>query len=284
METENKNMEEKIYPINNQFPIGEAFIDLIYGKIRQGKTYSGTASVWRDLKNGNVVYTSWPIDFDGYDERKIWWMRLLAKIGLKKNFLIIPKENLHYVNVIEMTSEQFFEWLSTKTDCIIYIDEAQWVFDSYIKTMMEKNHRATIFTTGHFNRAIKVIAQRPMQIHTSLRGNIARYYKVEKIFGGFWFIPARFRMTEFQELKSMDAVPDETTDEDGEYIHAESTEEFFMNFEVAGSYDSKYLRGNMPSSQKNLAYYIWRPWLSNFFKPKKVEPKFTEEEINKLKT
>lgn len=248
--------EEKRIDIDDTFPIGEAFIDCIYGKIRQGKTYSGTASVWNDLRHGNVVYASWPIDFNGYDERKVWWKHLLGSLGLKKKFLVIPKENLRIFNLFEMTNEEFFQWFRTLTDCIVYVDEAQWIFDSYIKTMMDKEHRIALFATGHFNRALKVITQRPMQIHTSIRGNIARYYKVEKTFPGWLIIPPRFQITEFQELRTTDAVPNEDLDEDGNYIHAETTEKFFMNWEIAKSYNNKYLRGDMPSSQKNLAYVV----------------------------
>lgn len=258
------NMEEEKIKLSDLFAVKEAFIDCIYGKIRQGKTYAGTAGIWNDLSKGSVVYATWPVKFDGYDERKVWFFRLLGILKLKRKFLVIPKEQLRYKEISKMKASEFFNWFEKLTDCIVYIDEAQWVFDSYIKTYMEKDHRAAIFTTGHFNRALKIITQRPMQIHTSIRANIHRFYKTEKIFNGLWFIPPRFKMTEFQELKSMDAVPDETLDKEGDYLHAESTERFFLNWKVAGSYDNKYLRGNAPSSQENLGYWV-RPLWKTFF-------------------
>jgi len=113
-----KEIGQKI-EFDNDFPIGEAFIDCIYGKIRQGKTYSGTASVWRDLCAGNVVYTSWPIEFDGYDERRFWFFRLLGRIGLKKYFLVMPKENLHVFDLMKMSQQEFFDWFSQLTDCVV---------------------------------------------------------------------------------------------------------------------------------------------------------------------
>lgn len=254
---------EKI-KIPDIFPIGEAFIDCYYGKIRQGKTYTGTAGVWRDLCQGNVVYSSWPIEFEGYDQTKIFWYRLLGALGLKKHFLIIPKENLHFVDMMSMTSEEFWNWFQTISDAVVWIDEAQKPFDSYLKTLMESSHRMAIFATGHFNRALKLCVQRPMQIHISIRANIQRYYKLEKTFDGWWIIPPHFKMTEFQELKSMDAVPDETLDEDGNYLYAESVKSFWLDRKIARAYNSKYLRGNFPSSQENLAYFIFKNWKQRF--------------------
>jgi len=263
---------ETTKPADDIFPVGEAWIELIYGKIRQGKTYMATVLILRRLREGNVVYTSYPVEFDGYDERKIWWCRLFGFFGLKKHFLVVPKENLHVFNFFDMTSSEFFDYFSSKTDCIFVVDEAQWPFDSYIGTHLEKDHRISIFATGHFNRALILVTQRPMQIHTSLRGNIARFWKMEKTFDGWWFFPPRFQITEFQDVKT-DGVPDETReqlrDEDtgeiseGEYLYAESQESFALDRKLAKSYNSKYLRGNMIPSQENLAYQILRPWADN---------------------
>lgn len=258
--------EENKIKLPNNFPIGEAFIDCYYGKIRQGKTYTGTAGVWKDLKTGTVVYTSWPIKFDGYDERKIFWYKLLGILGLKQEFLVVPKENLRYVNIMLMTSDEFWDWFSSITDAVVWIDEAQKPFDSYLKTLMESSHRMAIFATGHFNRAIKLCVQRPMQIHISIRANIQRYFKIEKISEGFLWLGPKFKMTEFQELKTMDAVPDETQILDkqgqptGEYKYAENVWEYRLNKQIAQSYNSKYLRSDIPSSQENLAYLTILKW------------------------
>lgn len=250
----------------DEFPIGEAFVDCIYGKIRQGKTYTATALIWSLLREGNVVYANWPVNFDGYNERDYWYYRLMGILGLKKNFLVVPKENLKTFDLYAMNVEEFFDWFKNLTDCVVVIDEAQLVFDSYLKTLMDKGHRMTLFATGHFNRALKVVTQRPMQLHTSIRGNIARYYKVEKIFEGRWIIPMRFKLTEFQELRTTDAVPNEDIDENGEYIHAESIKRFWLKKKIANSFDTKYLRGDMKPSQKNLAQ-IWEiPWKKRFKK------------------
>jgi len=272
--------EPQILKADNIFPIGEAFIDLIYGKIRQGKTYTGTAMVWQLLRQGNVVYASWPIEFDGYDERKVWYYRVLKFLGLKKTFLVIPKENLHYFNYIGMSHEEFFDYFRSKTDCVFVIDEAQRHLDSYIGTKLSIEDRMDIFVTGHKNRAIKLITQRPMQIPTALRGNIARYYKIEKTFDGWWIIPPYFHMTEFQDLQT-DGIPDETrvmewSEEENmlvetkEYKHAESETGFFLNTKTAGSYDSKYLRGDMEPSQENLAHKVRYPRLIDWINEKVI--------------
>lgn len=274
-----------IRDIDDIFPIGEAFIDFYYGKIRQGKTYMATVIAWIYLQMGVVVYCSYDIEFNGYDERTIWWKRLLGYIGIKSDFLVIAKENLIKFDYAHMSHEEFYRFFASKTDCVFIIDEAQWQFDSYLGTHMEKEDRMPIFATAHYNRGLILVSQRPMQIHTSLRGNVHRYYKMEQYFKGFWFIPKVFKKTEFQQLRT-DGVPDETLelvwDEEkkafveGDYKFSEGSKFVFMNMKIANSYNTKYLRGNMKTSQKNYTQVVnisvlrvWQELFSIFKRSKK---------------
>jgi len=47
------------------FPAPEGSINMYYGLIGNGKTYAATADAIADLENGNVVYTSWRMKWDG---------------------------------------------------------------------------------------------------------------------------------------------------------------------------------------------------------------------------
>lgn len=277
------------FSIPDVFPIGEAYFKGIYGKIRNGKTYSAIALAFELASQGVYVKISCPVKWEGYDERDHWWFRFLHYIGLHPNFLVVPKENIEYVDILSMDMDIFFKWFQKQTDCVLIIDEAQNFFDSYIKTVMEKWKRMAIFAAGHFNRALILVTQRPMQLHPSVRTQIAMWYKVEKR-QRWWFKP-RFVITEFQEVDNdgvpredrvMEMVMDEETGqknliETDEYKFAENQRVIKFSKKIASRYNSKYLRGTMPSSQKNHAYFIHIPWLTTVSKlftidRKKVEP------------
>lgn len=288
-------------PLDNIFPLGEAELEFLYGRIGQGKSATGTVMTLEALRTGTIVKTSYPIKFNGYDERKIWYYRWLGKLGLKQDFLVVPKENYHFFNYFtgigilhdwatrwprlneDQRRQAFYSWLSNQTDCIIVIDEAQFPFDSYFGTKMDINHRMAILATRHFNRQILLIAQRPTSVHTVARSQVARFHKLEKVFNGWWIIPARFRITEFQDTDSMNSVPkedrvmvlDEETHqmmETDEYKYAISERRFWGKQKTYESYDSKYLRNGMPSSQPNYAHVIhWRgiwDWVNTSFSTK----------------
>lgn len=227
-------------------PIYEAVVNQWYGKIRQGKTYSATCFAIEDLNQGNVVYTSWKIKWEGYDQRKIWWCLLLGALGLKKNFIVYPKENLHYLpfesedKKVYLPYSNFMDKFISLTDCVVYLDEGQVPFNSYEKTNLSQEKQNSILFTGHLNRSINIISQRPVAIHAVMRANISRYYKIEKIFSfGRW---VRFRRSEIQDTDGNN-LPDETK--------IESEETYWGKKKIYEAYDSKYMRGDRPASQNN---------------------------------
>jgi len=230
-----------------------------YGRIGEGKTYAATADAIEDLNNGNIVYTSWRLLWKGFDERDFWYYRLLYKLGLKKFFWKFPKGNWHF---FDMQAADALEKLGKLSDCIIYLDEGHLLLDSYLATKMERQDRATILHTRHFDRTINVISQRPTAIHVVVRANVNRFFKLEKVTDMriFKWRLVRFRKTEFQDTGA-DDKPDETrtTDEhgrEGDYKNAVSSRFYFSRKSVRDAYDTKYLRGGMGHSQDQLAERI----------------------------
>lgn len=234
--------------IADLIPQNEAVVNQWCGKIRSGKTYGATKQALDDLNAGNVVYTSWLIKWDGYDERKSWFKLWLGRIGLKKNFIVYPKENYHYLPYeskdlrVYAPFTNFFDKFFSLTDCTVYLDEAQAILSSYEKTDISKEKQNSILYTGHLNRSINIISQRPSAIHAIMRANISRWYRMTKSEG--WF-GVTFRREEFQEadgnnLPRFDTEPEEV-------------EEYPGRKEIYNAYDSKYMRGDTPTSQKNFA-------------------------------
>ena len=251
---QNQNGEEKEIDLLEVIPVNEAVVNQWYGKIRSGKTYSATAQAIRDLEQGNVVYTSWKIDWNGYDERNSKWNLLWGRLGIKKQFKIFPKENWHYLpfDGVEETLEfykpftNFYDKFFSLTDCIVYLDEGQVPLNSYEKTKISQEKQNGILFTGHFNRSINIISQRPVQIHPILRANISRFYKIEK--HESWLGGIKFIRSEYQETDA-NSLPDESKE-------PESVVEYAFDEKIAKKYNSKYMRGNTPASQKNFATVV----------------------------
>jgi len=231
----------------------EGEINQYYGRIGSGKTYTATSDVLRDLKRGQVVYANWKLNFKGYDERNIWYYKILGVLGLKRKFINIPKENFHYLPI----GSDIVHKLSTLNDCIIYLDEGHLYLDSYITTKMDISERASILHTRHFNRVINVISQRAMAIHVTVRANVNRFYRCESVFQFMNFHV--FRKTEFQDLTFGETVDEELP---------VSQKLYFGRKEIFEMYDTKYLRGDTPPSQTNYGEVFiptWNEKLKSFF-------------------
>lgn len=233
------NTGEKIVEVDlvELLPADEGTIDQYYGRIGNGKTYAATADIVQDLKRGKVVYCNWHVQWQGYDQRTSLWHLFLGFIGLKKHYYKFDKENLHYFPI----GEDFVEKLSALTDCIVYLDEGHLAFDSYEMAKMGIAKRAAVLHTRHFDRTIKIISQRPTAIHVTLRANVNRYFKCEKIWDRFGI--KIFRKTEFQDLTGNEVV-----DESEEAIV--SSKMYWGSKDIFKMYDTKYLRGDTPISQE----------------------------------
>lgn len=222
--------------ILDYLPMNEADIVQYFGKIRNGKTYIATSDIIELLNSGQVVYANWRINWQGRDQREEWFMRLLGKLGLKKHFYVYPKENLKYLPV----DENFFETFSKLTDCYVFLDEGHIAFNSYEMTRMQLGKQASILHTGHFDRAIRIISQRPTAIHVVMRANVNVFVECEKIFSTLGI--NIFRKTEYEEMTGDESVDRERPGRSKLYLGSRKIYE---------AYDTKYLRGNMPASQTN---------------------------------
>jgi len=212
----------------------EGLITQYYGRIGQGKTYLATRDVLKELSKGAVVYTNWKINYNGYDQRNdIWYIVLSLIFPFRSRFIVYPKDNLRHIDV----DEGFIAKFEKLTDCSVYLDEGHVVFDSYQMAKMSLRDRKAVLHTRHFDRSIHIISQRPTAVHVSLRANVNKFFKCERLLKLGSFII--FRRTEFQDMTG------ETVDEN-EPI---SQDFYFGRKSIMNAYDSKYLRGNTPTSQ-----------------------------------
>jgi len=217
------------------FQANEGEITQRYGRIGQGKTYGAVIDILDELQRGHVVYTNFHLNFEGFDQRKNFIYILGGLLFPWKNrYFNFPKENLRFIAV----DGDFIKTFSTLTDCSVYLDEGHVVFDSYEMAKMSMEKRVAVLHTRHFNRSIHIISQRPTAVHRMMRANVNRFYKYEKLIHMKNFL--LFRRTEYQDMT------EETVDE-SEPI---STKLYIGSKRIMKMYDSKYLRGNTPDSQK----------------------------------
>jgi len=216
-------------------------ITLRYGRIGQGKTYGATMDVLDDLKRGKVVYINWRMNYEGIDQRKEWVFILGGLLfPWKKEYYIFPKENLRYIKV----DENFIDTFAKLTDCAVYLDEGHVMFDSYEMAKMSMQKRTAVLHTRHFDRSINIISQRPTAIHVTMRANVNRFYRYEKLFSWPFLL---FKRTEFQDMVG------ETVDEEQPL----STKFYIGKKQIYTMYDSKYLRGDLQPSQQ-VKYSLFR--------------------------
>jgi len=207
-----------------------------YGRIGQGKTYGATADVLDELKRGHVVYTNWKLNYNGYDQRESFLYIVGSILFPWRNKLYsFPKDNLKYIQI----DENFIDNFAKLTDCSVYLDEGHVVFDSYEMAKMSMAKRTAVLHTRHFNRSIHIISQRPTAIHVMMRANVNRFYKYEKLISSPFLL---FRRTEYQDMNQ------ETVDEEQPL----SVKLYIGSKKIYQMYDSKYLRGDTPDSQKVL--------------------------------
>jgi len=271
----NYNGEQKeidVVKLLQFLPPDEGTIDQYYGRIGNGKTYAATADIIRDLNRGQVVYANWKVDWKGFDERSDLWSKLLKLLGLKRYFCKFKPENFHYFQIGKKIGNEdctdFVKYISGLTSCKIYIDEGHLAFDSYEMARMDIAKRASVLHTRHFDRSIKIISQRPTAIHVTLRANVNRFFKCEKVYRFISKLIKRpiFMKTEFQDLDQNDK-PDETRlkdkrgNETGKYQFAVSQRYYIGNKKIFAAYSTKYLRGSLNESQVNAVdIYEWS-WL-----------------------
>lgn len=216
------------------FEPDDGTINFYYGRIGQGKTYAATSDILELLSRGRVVYANWHINYEGFDERESFIHVFFKTLFGRPIFYFFPKENLRYFSPDDVS----IEWLNSLTDCEIFIDEGQWLLDSYEGNKFSKEKRRLLLHTRHLNRSLNIISQRTQAVQVSARGQVNRFFKCEKKMEWPFLI---FKRTEFQDMKDNDV------DELSEPV---SVKNYFASRKVMNAYDSKYLRGGIQKSQE----------------------------------
>jgi len=234
VEDKPERIEGEYIDIGKILPRQEHGIYAYYGRIGQGKTYAMTADVIEALKRGRVVYTNYPINWNGFDQRtSIFWL-FLGVLGIKRKFLRFKPDNLHRIEI----DDQFHDNLAKITDAIVALDEGYVVMDSYEMTRMSMKKRKNVLHTRHFDRSIWYTTQRPTGVHVTLRSQTNVFYKVQKLLTWPFVV---FRRQEF------DLASDESVDESKPL----STKLYLGKPFIFHAYDTKYLRYGANASQNN---------------------------------
>jgi hypothetical protein len=258
------------FELEGYFEAPEGSVELIYGRIRQGKSTHAVRCMYSSLVEGRVVYSNLLLDLEKehFDQRDSFETSFWNLIFGKKRFFVFDKRNFHWFNPTtgECDGIRVFDpekkgdevrWLNTLTDCEIYYDEGQWLLDSYETNMASVAKRKLITETGHNNRKIVIIAQRTQSVHVNARGNVNIFWKCKKHNYFFWKLLCVY---EFQDMKGQDV------DEDSEPV---SVQRFWTNTKYWEIFNTHYLRAGKPKSQelhfsaydytrKEIVLHLWR--------------------------
>lgn len=247
-------MENKIQKIGKRvidigqlvdvFEAQEGEIQHIIGKTGNGKTYEGTRRALEYLKQGYIVYTTWQLVLpDFYDEREnkeiVFWRTLFNK---KRFFRFDYKKNWHWLDIDRPDLIQFVAGL---TDCIVFLDEGQDIFDS--RERIEKSARKVLTRTRHMRKTLIIISQRAQAVDVTARANVTFYYKCVKTLAWWWPFKPFFKVyrTEEMDQQNFPIWEDLMTEWQAELWHSG-----FADADVYASYNSWYLRAGIPKSQE----------------------------------
>jgi len=215
------------------FEPDEGSVNMYYGRIGNGKTYAATADVLELLRRGRIVYVNWHIQYDGFDQRKNrGWVFMNFVFG-RSRFYYFPKENLRYFDPDEIT----VEFLASLNDCEIFIDEGQWIFDSYEGTKFSKEKRRLILHTRHLNRSLNIISQRTQSIQVSARGQVNVFYKCVK--------KSTWPFLVFQRVRFEDMI-----NNDVDETQPSGTKVYLGSKRILNAYNTHSMRGNDAMEQK----------------------------------
>lgn len=232
------------------FEAQEGEVQSYSGRIGNGKTYGATRRAIRDLQKGRSVYTNWPLILDHFngDQRKslahAFWHFLVFR---KRFYNIDIKQNWHYFDMEDEATwyikgkhyDNLIDFIANLTDCIVYLDEGQDIFDSYEGTNMSKKKRKSITRTRHLRKTLVVISQRPQAIAVTARANVNTFYKHVKAFALGSLIYFKVYATEEIDAQNMPI-----------WEQAEVKESYFASKKIYNAYNSWYLRGGIPISQE----------------------------------
>ncbi len=220
------------------FQAQEGEIQSWSGRIGSGKTYGATKRAVDDLLRGRVVYTNWHLLLDDYiaDQRKSFRYIFMNFLFFRKRFYNIDiKKNWHYY---DLDSPNVVDFISSLTDCVVYADEGQDIFDSYEGTKMSKKKRKSLTRTRHLNKTLVIISQRPQAIAVTARANVALFYRTEKVLT--WPL-VFFKVLATEDIDSQNMPI---------WDKAQVVDRYFASKKIYSTYNSWYLRAGIPKSQE----------------------------------
>lgn len=263
------------------FEAQEGEIQQIIGKTGNGKTYEATRRALEFLRQGYTVYTTWHLILpDHYDERedkeKIFFRLLFGK---KRFYRFDYKENWKYLDI---EREDLIKFVAQLTDCVVFLDEGQDIFDS--RGRIDKDSRKTLTRTRHMNKTLIIISQRAQAVDVTARANVTYFYKCVKTLAWWWPFKPYFKVyrTEEMDQQNFPIWEEPMKDWTAPLWHSG-----FAKQEVYDAYNSWYLRAGMPKSQEvKFEAFELNTWqkIKLLFKRKKTRGfSASEEHLEKIR-
>lgn len=269
-----KELGNKIIDISelvNVFEAQEGTIEQIIGKTGNGKTYEATRRALLDLQQGKIVYTTWLLILPEYhDERNDKKKVLYNLLTFNKNFYKFNyKENWKYLDI---DRPDLVEFVSNLTDCVVYLDEGQDIFDSYEGKSISKVKRKSLTRTRHLRKTLVIISQRAQAVAVTARANVTFFYKCIKTWAWFFPFATYFKVYRTEEMDDQNFPIWEKPLEDWT---AELYHSGFANKRVYNAYNSWYLREGIEKSQ-DIYFEAYKLDIAEkiiaLFRPKKEVP------------
>lgn len=240
------NLGKKVRDVSELVDVFEAQEGEIYqiiGKTGNGKTYEGTRRALDYLRQGYVVYTTWDMILpDFYDEREnkeavlmklMFWKSRFFRFNYRKNW-----------RKLDIDRPDLIEFVAGLTDCIVFLDEGQDIFDS--RERIDKSSRKTLTRTRHMRKTLIIISQRAQAVDVTARANVTFFYKCVKTRAWWWpFLPF-FKVYRTEEMDNQNYPIWE------DYLSGWKAELWHSGFArqyVFDAFNSWYLRAGIPKSQ-----------------------------------
>lgn len=277
-----QNLGKKVRDINkivDIFQAQEGLIIQIIGKTGNGKTYEATRQAWDLLKKGKVVYTTWHLILpEYYDERSDKWTVFVKLLTFNRQFYRFDfKKNWHYLDI---DRPDLVEYVANLTDCYVFLDEGQDIFDSYEGRAMSQTKRKSLTRTRHLRKTLVIISQRAQAVAVTARANVTWFYKCVKTW--VWYMPWR-NFFKVYRTEEMDEQNNPIWEKPLENWKAELYYAGFEDKRIYALYNSWYLReGIMPSQEVNFEAYeltLFEKVKALFSKKEVVPLAFTYEQM-----
>ncbi len=165
---------------------------------------------------------------------------------MRNRFYSFPlKENWHYLDI---DRPDLIEFVASLTDCIVFMDEGQDVFDA--RGGMDRPARKAITRTRHMRKTLIIISQRAQAVDVTARANVTYFYKCVKTYAWFWPFATYFKVYRTEEMDDQNYPVWEERLPNGEMWTAPVWQSHFAKQKVYDAYNSWYLRDGIAKSQE----------------------------------